>query len=95
MSTYDTRHLPTGRHPVNITHLVMGLAFLGIVSIWVAIESGTVAGDDIRWLLPLPWILAGVAGLTAAFLTGRRRNGADRQPLDDLRVDDLDITKEI
>ena len=23
----------------------------------------TVEGDDIRWLLPAPWILAGVAGL--------------------------------
>jgi hypothetical protein len=63
----------SGRHPVNIGHLVMGLAFLGIVGIWALVESDTVTGDDIRWLMPIPWVVAGLAGLVAAAVTGSRR----------------------
>ncbi len=59
------------RHPVNIGHLVMGIAFLGLVGIWALIQSDVVDGDDIRWLLPVPWVLAGVAGLLATTLSGR------------------------
>ncbi len=53
----------SGRHPVNIGHLVMGLAFLGIVGVWALVQTDTVTGDDIRWLLPIPWVVAGVVGL--------------------------------
>lgn len=64
----------SGRHPVNIGHLVMGLAFLGLVGVWALIETGTVGDSDVRWLLPLPWVLAGVAGLLATTLSARRRS---------------------
>src|ERR671921_609293 len=72
-STSDTHgpDRPSGRHPVNIGHLVMGIAFLGIVLIWILVESDAVTGDDIRWLLPVPWVLAGLAGLLA---TTRRKH---------------------
>ncbi len=43
----------------------MGLAFLGIVGIWALIQTDTVTGDDIRWLMPIPWVVAGVVGLAA------------------------------
>jgi hypothetical protein len=62
---------PTGRHPVNIGHLVMGLAFLAFVVVWALIVTGTVDIDsieDLRWLLPLPWIVGGSIGLLAALL---------------------------
>ncbi|MFD7077585.1 hypothetical protein ACFV9G_25465 [Nocardioides sp. NPDC059952] len=62
---------PTGRHPVNIGHLVMGLAFLVFVVVWAMIVSGTVVIhdiEDLRWLLPLPWIVGGGVGLLAALL---------------------------
>ncbi|MFE6508611.1 hypothetical protein ACFVDI_16370 [Nocardioides sp. NPDC057767] len=62
---------PTGRHPVNIGHLVMGLVFLAFVVVWALIVSGTVAirsVEDLRWLLPLPWIVGGSIGLLAALL---------------------------
>ena len=65
MSTTSDR--PSGRHQINIGHLVMGLAFLGIVGVWGLIQTDIVTGDDIRWLLPIPW----VAGR-------RRRPGRDR-----------------
>ena len=64
---------PSGRHPVNIGHLVMGLAFAGLVVIWALIEGDVIADSDIRWLLPIPWVLAGTAGLLAVTLGNRRR----------------------
>ena len=64
----------SGFHQVSIGHLVMGLAFLGIVGIWALVQSDTVKGDDIRWLLPIPWVVAGVVGLVATAITGPRRH---------------------
>ncbi|MBO0845686.1 MAG: hypothetical protein J2P22_09750 [Nocardioides sp.] len=55
-----------GLHPVNIGHLVMGVAFAGLTIIWALFISDTVQGHDLRWLLPIPWVAAGVAGLVAA-----------------------------
>lgn len=83
MSTYDTDPYrasdPEGgerphpwRHPVNVGHLVMGLAFLGLVAVWALVVGGVVPGSEIRWLLPLPWVLAGGAGLVATALAARR-----------------------
>jgi len=67
---------PSGRHPVNIGHLVMGLAFAGLVVIWALIEGDVIADSDIRWLLPIPWVLAGTAGLLAVTLGNRRRRNS-------------------
>jgi hypothetical protein len=66
---------PSGRHRVNIGHLVMGVAFLGILGVWGLVQSDTVTGHDIRWLTPIPWVLAGVVGLVATAVTGSRRYG--------------------
>jgi hypothetical protein len=60
------------RHPVNVGHLVMGLAFLGLVAVWALIIGGVVGDDDIRWLQPVPWVLAGGAGLLATAVAARR-----------------------
>jgi hypothetical protein len=64
----------SGLHPVNIGHLVMGVAFLGLAVIWALIESGTASASDLRWLLPVPWVAAGAVGLvaTAPRLRGSR-----------------------
>jgi hypothetical protein len=78
----------SGWHPVNIGHLVMGVAFVGLVAVWALIVGDVVADHDVRWLLPVPWVLAGLAGLVAAALTGSRRRtasvtgwvGDDRSP---------------
>ncbi|KQW46077.1 hypothetical protein ASC77_19490 [Nocardioides sp. Root1257] len=63
----------SGRHPVNVGHLVMGIAFLGLVGVWALIQTDAVGGDDVRWLLPVPWVLAGLAGLLAIGLSGSKR----------------------
>ena len=60
------------RHPVNVGHLVMGLAFLGLVVVWAVVVGTDLPEEDIRWLLPVPWVLAGGAGLVATALAARR-----------------------
>ncbi len=65
-----------GRHPVNIGHLVMGVAFAGLVLVWALVASHTVEGADIRWLMPVPWVLAGLVGLAGLVAADRRRAGA-------------------
>lgn len=62
----------SGRHPVNVGHLVMGVAFLGLATIWLLFETTAIGDEDLRWFLPLPWLAAGLAGLLAVALTGRR-----------------------
>lgn len=77
MSTYPNSYTevetdPSGRHPVSVGHLVMGVAFLGLATVWLLFETDVVGSDDLRWFLPLPWLAAGLAGLLAVALTGRR-----------------------
>lgn len=64
----------SGRHPVNVGHLVMGLAFLCFVGAWALIQTDVVTGEDIRWLLPVPWVVAGAVGLAAIAFSGARRH---------------------
>lgn len=70
--------LEGARHPVNVGHLVMGIAFLGIVAIWALVQADVVEGGDIRWLMPVPWVLAGAAGLLAIVVNSRRGRAAER-----------------
>ena len=86
----------SGRHPVNIGHLVMGIAFLGLVGVWALIQGDVVEGGDVRWLLPVPWVLAGLAGLLATALSGSKRwttrqvgwvPAAETTPYDDIPTD--------
>jgi hypothetical protein len=69
----ERRAWSAGRHPVNIGHLVMGVALLGLAVIWALIESDAASASDLRWLLPMPWVAAGAVGLVA---TAPRLRGA-------------------
>lgn len=53
------------RHPVNVGHLVMGVAFAGLVLVWALITSDAIDDDEVRWLMPVPWVAAGALGLVA------------------------------
>lgn len=82
MSTYARELQPdnSGRHPVNILHLVMGVIFLGVVTIWGLIQGEIASTEDLRWLVPLPWVIAGAAGLLVITLSGRRRSTVPAEP---------------
>jgi hypothetical protein len=69
----STQIRPGGRHPVDIGHLVMGVAFLGLVGVWALFEGGVVQGADLNWFLPIPWLAAGAAGLVALTVAARRK----------------------
>lgn len=69
----------TGLHPVNLTHLVLGLVFAGLAGTWAAVTAGWLPVDDLRWILPIPWLLAGSVGLLAATLGARRRERVTRR----------------
>lgn len=62
----------SGRHPINITQLVMGVVFAGVLLIWALVEGDVVEPADYRWLLPIPWLAAGAAGLVATVLPSRK-----------------------
>lgn len=71
---HDNATARSWRHPVNVGHLVMGIAFLGMVLVWALITADVVEGDEIRWLMPIPWVAAGGAGLVAVAVNARRRS---------------------
>lgn len=73
MSTTTEIQKQSGRHPVNVGHLVMGIAFLAIVGVWALIQSDVVEGSEVRWLMPVPWVLAGLGGLLAMALSSSRK----------------------
>jgi hypothetical protein len=68
----DAPEKPSGRHPVNITQLVLGVAFAGMVLVWALVQGDVVETGELRWLMPIPWIAAGAAGLAATVWPGRR-----------------------
>ena len=55
----DAPEKPSGWHPVNITHLVMGVAFAGMVLVWALVQADVVATDGLRWLMPACWSATG------------------------------------
>lgn len=62
-----------GTHPLSAGHLVMGVVFLVVAAGWALVASGLLGVQDVRWLLPVPWVLGGGVGLAALALRGRRR----------------------
>ena len=68
----DAPDRDSGLHPVNITQLVLGVAFAGMVLVWALVQGDVVETSELRWLMPIPWIAAGAAGLAATVWPGRR-----------------------
>ena len=67
-------------HPLSVTHLVVGLVFLGIAGSWALRETGLIEVDDYGWLFPLALVVAGGVGLLAAMAKGVRARTPEPQP---------------
>ena len=76
-------------HPVNVTHLVFGLVFLGIVAAWVLRTTGVVDPGSDRWIFPAVLLLAGGAGLVASVTKSMgRRSAPDPEAYEETADDD-------
>jgi hypothetical protein len=82
MSAYEqeTHHEPvpseSGWHRINIGHLVMGVAFVGLTVVWVLVVlTEAVDITEHGWVMGLPWLVAGAVGLVASAVFGGRRHG--------------------
>jgi hypothetical protein len=62
------------RHPVRVAHLVMGLLFTVFVVVWALVETDVVDHRGLRWLVPVPFLVAGAIGLGVTALGSRRRD---------------------
>lgn len=62
----------SGRHRLEVGHLAMGVAFLGLAGVWALVAGDVVGPEGVRWLLPLPWLAAGLAGSIGLVVRGRR-----------------------
>lgn len=65
---------PGGTHPVNVGHLVMGVAFVGLVVVWALVTGDVVEIEHQGWMMGLPWLAAGAVGLVATVLRGPRHH---------------------
>ncbi len=67
-------------HPLNVTHLVIGLVLLGVSGLWAADQAGWIT--DSTYVLPVLLVGAGVIGLVAFALRGvGKRAGAETDSL--------------
>ena len=55
-------------HPLNVTHLVIGLFVLGVSGLWAADQAGWIS--DSTYVLPVLLVGTGVIGLIAFALRG-------------------------
>jgi hypothetical protein len=64
-------------HPLNVTHLTIGLILLGLSALWGADAAGWTDFGDSAYLVPVLLIGAGLIGLVAFTLRGTRRTEND------------------
>lgn len=75
-------------HPLNVSYLVIGLAFLGIAGSWVLRQAGVIDSADVEWLLPLTLVIAGGIGLVAFLARGMARRPRTEDSTDDTLIFD-------
>jgi hypothetical protein len=78
-TTSETAETPreSGFHAVNVGHLVMGVAFLGLTVVWIlVVAADAVDIEKHGWIMGVPWLFAGAVGLAATALRNIARRGS-------------------
>jgi hypothetical protein len=81
-------------HPLNVSYLVIGLIFLGLAGSWALRESGVIDLGEVRWLLPLTLVAAGVIGLIGFAAKGMGNRSGHDEPDATNPYTDYDTTSE-
>jgi hypothetical protein len=79
-------------HPLNVSYLVVGLAFLGIAGSWALHQAGVIGSTEVEWLLPLSLVVAGAIGLVAFMARGLGERRTDDSTNDTYANDDTETT---
>jgi hypothetical protein len=69
---------------VKVTHLVLGLFFLGIAGVWALVAGDVINSDSLAVLGPGILILAGVVGLAVSLASSRNRRTREARARQDL-----------
>lgn len=64
-------------HPLNAGYLVVGLVFLGLAGSWALRQANVIDLAEVRWLLPLTLVAAGLVGIVAMTVKGLSRRSTD------------------
>ena len=78
-TTSETTETPreSGFHAVNVGHLVMGVAFLGLTVVWILVVAADAVNIEKHgWIMGVPWLFAGAVGLAATALRNIARRGS-------------------
>ena len=57
-------------HPLNVSHLVIGLVLLGVSGLWTADHAGWINNENNNYVLPVMLVTVGVVGLIAFAFRG-------------------------
>jgi hypothetical protein len=74
-------------HPLNAGYLVIGLVFLGLAASWALRQTGVIDFAEVRWLVPLTLVAAGLVGIVAMTVKGLARREDDALEDDTYRHD--------
>jgi hypothetical protein len=73
-----SRERHPARHDTDVTSLVFGLLFLGLVGVWALVESTVVSWPDASRIFPVVLVAVGLVGLVSSL--GRSRRSRRRDP---------------
>jgi len=77
-------------HPLNVSHLVIGLVLLGVSGLWAADQAGWIS--DYTYVTPVLLVAAGAIGLLAFALRGVF-GGTTRQTDNHNDINDINDTE--
>jgi hypothetical protein len=66
-------------HDTDVTSLVFGLVFLGLVGVWALVTTDVVSWPDASRIFPALLVLAGLVGLVSSLSRSRRSRQEERQ----------------